>query len=1727
MPHQQFLAMVKLLEAEEMCSQLHKQLQRCQSRNTMMSSPILNANFNSLDDGVHSPYDILREAKQEVKMLTKHAKALEKEKSDENGSKEDLKNENDDEKEKDDTPKDKENEDLMNGEVDEDEGEDESSDESDSDEKTAADTCDLAQLTHDISIKQKLIEALEQSQQRLRLMRRHYEEKLLQLETKIKETEIERDRVLASLSGNKENKSEEKVKKVKEEFSKKLGALQSELKKMQVIKKEHVQAMRNQAQSERQIQQLKNDVAEMKKAKVRLINKMKEDSKHHLMTEQRRNREIAQLKKQSRMKENQIRTLEAEKRMKENVLKRKQEEIMALRKSAKPMSDRVAGRVSQSKDSTFIIRRRQLASPKAAKLRWQSLEKSINQLVINRQSVNNTERDMERYLKERERLNKKLEILKQKRETAVLDKKSQDIIQSYDDDIETLKATIDYCQENISECQSTIVQMEETKEDIDLQDVEKFVANLGTQEAKYFLAKSINMAINQTFQVVQRETEMKELEAKLRESNNNHNIYLQFLERLVEDGNTDVLNYITANDDQVSWSQCSSRSSSPVDSSVSEAFHPASDCSKSKKRRKKTGLPSEFQSIESQPATLAPADSCPSVAEPPEKPAISRLAWSFGPALKDELDLDKTLTGSPTQVEERGIVRVTSAPTSLQDMVYGRKAEKSPLLKRRSREKHVADFSPAFNRKFYSNASVIPLPSLSRQSSTETTVSDTTPPNSPSASRKAREDSNVFSRLTSGSFRLNKPGSGVILPFSSKMNLIKSSPLICTHTAEGHSRAILSLHATDDVLFSGSKDRTVKIWDLVTGKEIQSLGGHPNNVVSVRYSEYSRLAFSVSTAFVKVWDVRENPAKCVQTLSSSGASNSGTPALNTPSRTLLMPQGEHQINDIALNRYGTTLFSAASNVVRIWDLRMYKAVGKLSGSHQAAIMCLAVDNDGSDKNIVVTGSKDHYIKVFEVTEGTGGLHLAKTNLKPPHYDGIQSLAINGNFLFSGSRDMCIKKWSLKNGNLIQSLNQAHKDWICALNFLSNNSVLLSGCRGGYLKLWATETTQLLGEIKAHSAPINAISSNSSCTFTASSDCTIVTSICSPASIDLVEPKKIHQLVQCGSGHVMSNSKTTLEERSSHFNDNESSQKKKKKRNYLFMLRLLNFLSDGLSAAGVSHIARARSGWRRLFWTAVITTFAVLTLMTTIRVIKEYFKYPKAWQTKSTSAKELEFPAVTVCGRYLIPRMNAKEAKLEYMNDLYKFLHSIPSYNVSLSSKTRCEEDPLCSYNQLIERCRCYQNPCGTTLCHPFQNNVSCNCSKRLCDWKDTLSPEACQLKNGNPKICSCRQDFEYPLYNPNASRAPLDVSILGNVSKQVLDVIRQIRLSKSGDINTQDSIFLPGVRTLDDYGTSYDALVVSCNFQGLKCNVLEDFTTLYSATYGKCYTFNYVGVVEAKLSKTPRIVKSPGRNYGLHLYLQSERKNMLPLFARKLGARVVIHDPRSLPISREGGFDVRHGDTTSLSIRYSEINRLGPPWGLCAKDGDNTTSSYLQIPYNQIACERQCLNTAVFRRCECYHRRFMTGTPRPTGERLCTPEKDRCFETVLQDINEEKIECNCPVPCKEIKYKITISRSKLNKEFIRLVKKAKSMKVIQGVLSTVEPEFKLDLLGVSVFYQDLSVTNVSETSIYSFEFLIANIGGSLGLFLGASFITFVEIVEFLAEFVFVQFCWTRIKKFRR
>lgn len=59
---------------------------------------------------------------------------------------------------------------------------------------------DLADLTCEIEIKQKLIDELENSQRRLQTLKHQYEEKLVLLQNKIRDTQLERDRVLRNLS---------------------------------------------------------------------------------------------------------------------------------------------------------------------------------------------------------------------------------------------------------------------------------------------------------------------------------------------------------------------------------------------------------------------------------------------------------------------------------------------------------------------------------------------------------------------------------------------------------------------------------------------------------------------------------------------------------------------------------------------------------------------------------------------------------------------------------------------------------------------------------------------------------------------------------------------------------------------------------------------------------------------------------------------------------------------------------------------------------------------------------------------------------------------------------------------------------------------------------------------------------------------------------------------------------------------------------------------------------------------------------------------------------------------------------------------------------------------------------------------------------------------------------------------------------------------------------------
>ncbi|XP_074798542.1 kinesin-like protein KIF21A isoform X10 [Natator depressus] len=1061
----------KLLESEAVNENLRRSLSRASTRPSYFGGP--SAFSASVLSSEKETLEILDIAKKDLEKLKKKEKKKKKrlQKLEESNQEErsNVKEENpDNEQEKRDEKSTSEREiheleveeiqevsDHEDEEEDEDEDDDmevvESSDESDSDlEEKENYQADLANITCEIAIKQKLIDELENSQRRLQTLKKQYEEKLMMLQHKIRDTQLERDQVLQNL-GSVESCSEEKAKKIKSEYEKKLQTMNKELQRLQTAQKEHARLLKNQSQYEKQLKKLQQDVTEMKKTKVRLMKQMKEEQEKARMTESRRNREIAQLKKEQRKREHQLKLLEAQKRNQEVVLRRKTEEVTALRRQVRPISDKAAGRVSrklslpdhpiqepsssvssvdydgsrsaaQQKMRIPVARVQALSvtamngtrkkyqrkgttvrvySSKAARMKWQLLERKVTDIIMQRMTISNMETDMNRLLKQREELTKRREKLLKKREKVIKDDggEADKNVHNINEEMESLTANIDYINDSISDCQANIMQMEEAKEEGETMDLSAVINACTLTEARYLLDHFLTMGINKGLQAAQKEAQIKVLEGRLKQTEITSSTQNQLL------------------------------------------FHML---------KEKAELNPELDALLGH--ALQDLDSIPleNVEDSTDEDAPLHSPGAEGSSLSSDL---MKLCG---EVKPKSKARRRT--TTQMELLY---ADSSDLAS----ESSAAD-------------TILPGPLTPvaevQESGMHTDTSDT--------SARERDLIPPPSGLPS------KIGSmGIINPFPAS-KCIRSSPLQCIHIAEGHTKAVLCVDSTDDLLFTGSKDRTCKVWNLVTGQEIMSLGSHPNNVVSVKYCNYTSLVFTISTSYIKVWDIRDS-ARCIRTLTSSGQVMSGDGCSGSTNRTVTIPAGENQINQIALNPTGTFLYAASGNAVRMWDLKRFQSTGKLTG-HLGPVMCLTVDRISNGQDLIITGSKDHYIKMFDVTEGALGTVSPTHNFEPPHYDGIEALIIIGDTLFSGSRDNGIKKWDLAQKDLLQQVPNAHKDWVCALGLVPGSSVLLSGCRGGILKLWNVDTFIPVGEMRGHDSPINAICTNSSHIFTAADDRTV-------------------------------------------------------------------------------------------------------------------------------------------------------------------------------------------------------------------------------------------------------------------------------------------------------------------------------------------------------------------------------------------------------------------------------------------------------------------------------------------------------------------------------------------------------------------------------------------------------------------------------------------------------------
>ncbi|KAL5491796.1 hypothetical protein EMCRGX_G017160 [Ephydatia muelleri] len=285
--------------------------------------------------------------------------------------------------------------------------------------------------------------------------------------------------------------------------------------------------------------------------------------------------------------------------------------------------------------------------------------------------------------------------------------------------------------------------------------------------------------------------------------------------------------------------------------------------------------------------------------------------------------------------------------------------------------------------------------------------------------------------------------------------------LTCVHTASGHTAAVTSVYADQNLLFSASQDRTVKAWDLKTSTELLTLEKHLSYVRSVKYCPHTRLIFTASQNIIKIWDMRNHKAQCVKTFGSPTGSSDA-------------------VQDLLVFGDGGSLFSTLGNIVNIWDLQKMVHVGKLTG-HNAGVSSLAVLN-----NLLITGSRDRLIKLYDLDAvqfdvvPTAGVVVTtyppQHTLQPPHYDAVTSFAVHSKYLYSAC-GVTIKQWDMRLHSLKQAVDGAHPQ----------GSVIhsLGIFPARLVKLWNTESCTNIGEVQAHKGSVNSIATNDSFIFSRS------------------------------------------------------------------------------------------------------------------------------------------------------------------------------------------------------------------------------------------------------------------------------------------------------------------------------------------------------------------------------------------------------------------------------------------------------------------------------------------------------------------------------------------------------------------------------------------------------------------------------------------------------------------
>ncbi|EIW84872.1 WD40 repeat-like protein [Coniophora puteana RWD-64-598 SS2] len=203
------------------------------------------------------------------------------------------------------------------------------------------------------------------------------------------------------------------------------------------------------------------------------------------------------------------------------------------------------------------------------------------------------------------------------------------------------------------------------------------------------------------------------------------------------------------------------------------------------------------------------------------------------------------------------------------------------------------------------------------------------------------------------------------------------------------------------VLFTGSKDRTVREWDVRTGRLRRVIAGrHSSSVLSL----------------------------CV-----------------APSRSQVGTEDGEDDGTDELGDAGLLVTGGSDRLVTVWDLGKDRLVKALR-DHLDSVLCVRVDGGR-----LVTCSKDRTVRTYAFPS------LQAQFVLEGHRAAVNAVSVVGDTIISGSGDRSVRVWDARTGELVQSFEDHHSRGIASIEF--HPPFLLSGSSDRHVRMFDISTSQ--------------------------------------------------------------------------------------------------------------------------------------------------------------------------------------------------------------------------------------------------------------------------------------------------------------------------------------------------------------------------------------------------------------------------------------------------------------------------------------------------------------------------------------------------------------------------------------------------------------------------------------------------------------------------------------------